>query len=69
MEKKISESKSSEASLRILMARVHCDTCKGRFVTEIKIQGIVKKDVKSETLCRTCKKEGMTSYLLFDRAY
>ena len=61
-----SKSKKSIA----IMARVHCNECKGRFITKVEIKGFkVEKGVMSETPCKKCKEKEITSYLIFDKKY
>jgi len=52
-----------------VMARVHCNECKGRFIVQVEIKGLMKRGVMSETPCKKCKEKEITSYLIFDKKY
>lgn len=67
---KIDKDKIETEFLKERSARVHCETCKTRFVTNVVIakEGI-KKGEKTKTQCKVCLKKEVISLLIYDRPY
>jgi len=63
-------SEKEEETLQKMSARVHCETCGTRFVTNVVVPKTgIKKGEKTKTQCKACLKKKVTACLIFDRPY
>ncbi len=57
-------------SVYTISARVHCELCKERYVTNITaVTFDPKKGEKTKYKCKACAENSIISYLIFDRKY